>query len=503
MESKAPLVELRGIRKAFGSCVANEDVNLSVEGGTIHAIVGENGAGKSTAMRILYGQFAPDQGSILLQGKAREWSSPADAVAAGIGMVHQHFMLAGPHTVLENILLGVQRWPFSPLGMRAARKKLESLMREYGLEAPLDALVEEIPVGIQQRVEILKLLYRDSNVLILDEPTAVLTPAEVEAFFRILRGMAGRGKTILLITHKLKEVMAIADRVTVFRAGKAVAERTIAETNVKELAELMVGRALAAGESGVRPAPRVESVLVLDGLRARNPNSRLQSATLRVRAGEIVGIAGVEGNGQGELLEAILFRDARGEGRIEVLGKDARDLDADQLRGIGVAILPQDRQAEALALDWSLRENFLLGRHEKFRSGFFLQLERARQEAERVLTEYDVRPARLEIPARGFSGGNQQKFVVGREMSDGPKFLLAAQPTRGVDVGAIEFIHGKLLDARANGLGILLVSSELEELMALSDRILVMFRGRFVAEFARGDFDEKRIGYCMTSGVAP
>lgn len=494
-------VELRAIRKAFGDCVANEHVDLRVAAGSIHAIVGENGAGKSTAMKILYGQYPATSGSIFVDGRERRWTSPADAIAAGIGMVHQHFMLAGPHTVLENILLGNHKFPFSRMGAGAARKKLEALMREYGLEAPLDAAVESLPVGIQQRVEILKLLFRDSSILILDEPTAVLTPAEVESFFAILRGMAEKGKTILLITHKLKEVMQLAHRVTIFRAGRVVAEREVKDTSAKELAELMVGHALAGPSSSSRKPRREEKLLELVNLQPREVPSRLGMVSLSVNAGEIVGIAGVEGNGQSELIQAILFPEARGSGEFRVFGEASTD-GAKMLRKQGVSVLPEDRLKEALVLDWSLSENFFLGRHGRFSKGPLLERERAKNAAQNMLAEYDVRPPRLELPARGFSGGNQQKFVVGRELGDEPRLLIAAQPTRGVDVGAIEFIHGKLLAAREKGLGVLLISSELDELLQLSDRILVLYRGRVAAEFQRGEFDERKIGYVMAGGNA-
>jgi ABC-type uncharacterized transport system ATPase subunit len=494
-------LELRSLHKAFGDCVANESVSLFVKGGSIHAVVGENGAGKSTAMKMLYGQYAPDSGEILLDGALRNWNSPADAISAGIGMVHQHFMLAGPHTVLENILLGTHAYAFSPLGIAKARKKLQNIMSEYGLEAPLDQRIEDLPVGIQQRVEILKLLFRDSNLLILDEPTAVLTPAEVESFFAILRGMAKKGKTILLITHKLKEVMSLADRVSVFRAGRVVAEREVQDTSAKELAELMVGRPLLGKELS-RPVVGKDKILEFEYARTKKQSaSRLAELNFKLCSGEVLGIAGVEGNGQSELIQAILFPEERGEGSLRVFGREATSATTQELRELGVSVLPEDRQKEALILDWSLADNFFLGRHGRYQKSFFLDRIAAQKKAAGLLAEYDVRPQRLDLNACGFSGGNQQKFVVGREMSDAPKILIAAQPTRGVDVGAIEFIHGKIFEARAAGLGVLLVSSELDELLTLSDRIIVLYRGRAAAEFKREEFDEKRIGYVMAGGA--
>lgn len=497
------ILEFKNIRKQYGDCIANEAVSFCVKQGSIHAIVGENGAGKSTAMKILYGQIIPDSGEILLNGNKISWSSSAQALASGIGMVHQHFMLAGPHSALENILLGTNRFPLAPLNKKSARKKLAPIMKEYGLEVDLDLPVEELSVGIQQRVEILKLLYRDSEIFILDEPTAVLTPFEVENFFRVLRLMAGQGKTILLITHKLKEVMVLADRVTVFRAGKVVAEREVKDTNLKELADLMVGHSLVVEEDKNRNSAGGKKILSIENILPLKKKSTLQEVSLSVHEGEVLGIAGVEGNGQSDLIRSILFpQESIRSGKVILYGKDISNAKAGDIRALGIGVLPEDRQKEAIIMDWDLEENSWLGRqrNKNFLWGFFQNRKKFHAQAMSEIEEFDVRPRDLHILASGLSGGNQQKFVVARELYNSPRFILAAQPTRGVDVGAIQFIHKKILSKKAEGAGILLISSELDELMRLADRILVLFRGNIVAEFSRTQFDEKKIGYHMLAG---
>ena len=447
-------VELRGLTKRFGKLIANAGVNLRVESGTIHGVVGENGAGKSTAMKMLYGVFPPDAGDILVHGEKRVWHSPADAIGAGIGMVHQHFMLAGPHTALDNILLGAEPVRLGVIERRKARQRLEALSRQYELPVDLTKPIEELPVGVQQRVEILKLLYRDAKILILDEPTAVLTPQEANVLFQHLKLLRDEGKTIILITHKLKEVMAFTDRVTVLRAGKVTGEMPTAQTNPQELASLMVGRKVSLSIEVTPGQPRAEVAL--------------QMPELAVRCGEIVGIAGVEGNGQSELLHEILRRQSRAN----------------------IGFIPEDRQLEGLLLDRPVSENFRLGLHRSFSRVELLQA------AAVAVEEYDVRPRDLTIPARQLSGGNQQKLIVAREFYRKPRLLIAAQPTRGVDVGAIEFIHKRIVRARDDGAGVLLVSFELDEILTLSDRILVMYEGRIVAVFPRG-VSERELGLKM------
>jgi general nucleoside transport system ATP-binding protein len=448
-------VELRKITKRFGNVIANDAVDLQVQPGTIHGVIGENGAGKSTAMKMLYGIYSPDAGQIVAHGQPRVWSSPADAIAAGIGMVHQHFMLAGPYTALDNILLGAEPVRLGVIERKKARQRLEALSRQYELPVDLNKPVEELPVGVQQRVEILKLLYRDAQILILDEPTAVLTPQETNVLFQHLKLLRDEGKTIILITHKLKEVMAVTDRITVLRAGKVTGEMPTAQTNPQELASLMVGRKVSLSIDVAPGRPRAEVALEMPGL--------------TVRCGEIVGIAGVEGNGQSELLQEILRRQRR----------------------TAIGSIPEDRQLEGLLLDRPVSENFRLGLHRSFSRTELLQA------AAVAVEEYDVRPRDLTITARQLSGGNQQKLIVAREFYRQPKLLIAAQPTRGVDVGAIEFIHQRIVRARDDGAGVLLVSFELDEILTLSDRILVMYEGRIVAEFQRGQVSESKLGLKM------
>jgi simple sugar transport system ATP-binding protein len=501
-----PAVELRGIRKAFGGALALDDVSLSARGGSIHALVGENGAGKSTAMKILYGQVQADSGEILLDGRPARWRSPAQAIAAGLGMVHQHFMLAGSHNAVENVLLAAGGSPFGLLGISAARERLRGLMRELRMEVRLDLPVEELSVGEQQRLEILKLVYRDSRILILDEPTAVLAPAEVDGLFAALRGLASGGKTILLITHKLKEVLGHADRVTVLRAGRITGTREVRGATIGELASLMVGRELsfAAGES--RPAPRPELVLELQNVVPAKPLRRLGPVSFRLHAGEILGVAGVEGNGQQELIRLLLHpRACIAGGRMNLLGRDITR-SARLRHEAEVGVFPEDRLREALLLEEALEQNFLLGRQRapRFRRlGCLLDAEALRAATLQALRAFDVRPPDPLALAAPLSGGNQQKFVVARELSGEPRFLIAAQPTRGVDLVAIECIHGSILGLRARGSGVLLISSDLDEILKLSDRVLVLYRGRVAGSFARAELSEEKIGLLMAGGSAP
>ena len=500
-----PAVELRALTKRFGDVLANAGVNLRVERGTIHGLVGENGAGKSTAMNLLYGLYRPDSGEILVGGQPCVWGSPADAIAQGLGMVHQHFMLAGRYSGLDNVLLGAEPRRWGVIEREAARTRLESLARQYGLAVDWERPVEDLPVGVQQRLEILKLLWRRAEILILDEPTAVLTPQETTALFANLRKLRDEGKTILLVTHKLKEVMAFTDRVTVFRAGKVTGEAETSRTNPQELANLMVGRKVVL-EVQVPPArPGDQPALEIDGLSLHGVpggRHRLQNVSLAVRRGEIVGVAGVEGNGQTELVQALLHpREAgcRSAGRVKILGQEVMNWSPTRIRRLGLAVLPEDRLREGLLPERPVLENFLLGwqRTVEFRRGGLLRLNEARQTAARALQEYDVRPFNLAMPAGNLSGGNQQKLVVAREFQRAPQVLIAAQPTRGVDVGAIESIHRRIVQARDAGAGVLLVSSELDEILTLSDRILVMYEGRVVAEFERGKVSERELGLKM------
>lgn len=520
-------VEFVGVAKSFGAVVANRDVTFAVRRGTIHGIVGENGAGKSTAMKMLFGMIRPDRGEIRVNGRRCQWRSSRDAIKAALGMVHQHFMLAGPHTALDNIALGDEptaawaRWLpgiAAPIDRDRVSRDLRALADEYSMTVDWDAPVESLSVGIQQRVEILKLLYRNAGILILDEPTAVLTPQETEELFRNLRRLREMGRTILIITHKLKEVLSLTDEVTVFRQGAVTGNLATRDATEERLAELMVGRGVSLREV-VAPGTPGETVLRLDGVsvttrRASKP--LLSDLSFEVRAGEIVGVAGVEGNGQSDLLRLLTWpaEHARGEnlggalgarrmsGRLEILGQDGSLISGALLRSMPVAIIPEDRHRDAVMLDASLRDNFLLGqqRLSRYRAWWHTRREAWRAAVAGMMASFDVRPRDPDARMGGLSGGNQQKFVVGRELSRDPRLLIVAQPTRGVDVGSIESIHRRLVAARDAGLGVLLVSSELDEVMTLSDRLLVFHGGRVTASFARGEADETRLGVCMGGG---
>jgi ABC-type uncharacterized transport system ATPase subunit len=499
-------VELRELTKQFGNVIANAGVNLRVEAGSIHGIVGENGAGKSTAMKMLQGVYRPDSGEIFINGKKCAWSSPTDAIAAGIGMVHQHFMLAGPYSALDNILLGDEPRRGLMIDRKGARTRLETLAKQYGLPVDWERPVEELPVGIQQRIEILKLLYRDVKILILDEPTAVLTPQETNELFGNLKKLRVERKTILLVTHKLREVMAFTDRVTVFRAGKVTGNVETAQTTPQELANLMVGRKVVLTVEAAAATPRAETAIEVAGLSLSAPRGesvhKLTDISFSVKRREIVGIAGVEGNGQSELLQAMLHpREpvCRTSGTVNFLGEDVTGWTAATIRNLGVAVIPEDRHHEGLLLERPVSENFLLGlqRSAAFSHGGFLDSKRLETAATTAVEEYDVRPCDLKIPAGKLSGGNQQKLIVAREFERKPGVLIAAQPTRGVDVGAIEFIHRRIIRARDEGAGVLLISFELDEILALSDRILVMYEGKIAGEFQRGEVTERELGLKM------
>jgi simple sugar transport system ATP-binding protein len=493
-----PAVELRGIDKRFGAVHANRNVALRVPAGTIHGVIGENGAGKSTLMNILYGYYHADSGTILIDGQPTPIESPEDAIRAGIGMVHQHFMLVEPFTVLENLLLGAEGGFTLKAGSARARAELEALERDYGLEVDLDARVADLPVGVQQRVEILKALFRGARILILDEPTGVLTPQEADHLFRILRNLKAQGRTVVLITHKLREIMAVTDNVSVMRQGEMVAHRRTAETSREELAELMVGRKVLLRVEKTPARPR-EPVLEVEGLEVLDNQGvpRVKGVSFVVRAGEIVGIAGVAGNGQSELLEAIAGMRRPHRGRITVRGVPV--VDPAQARAHGMGHVPEDRLRVGLVKGFPAYENAILGYHvepEYARHGF-LRRGNIIDLCRRWMKGYDVRPQQPLLEAVSFSGGNQQKLVVAREMEHDPDLLLVGQPTRGVDIGAIEFIHRRLVAMRDAGRAVLLVSVELDEILSLADRILVMFDGTITGELAAAEADERRIGLLM------
>jgi simple sugar transport system ATP-binding protein len=524
-------VEFKGISKAFGEMIACRRIDLKVKSGSIHAIVGENGAGKSTAMKILYGMLRADAGELWVNEKPVAWSASKDAIRAGVGMVHQHFMLAGPYSAFENIILGAE--PRSRLGLidfKGARKKLQSISASYGLSADWDAPIADLGVGARQRIEIIKLLYREASILILDEPTAVLTPTEVSELFTQLRKLRAEGKTILIITHKLKEVLELADAITVFRHGEVVGHRRAAETDAEDLASLMVGRRVSLRLESPRAQKVGDVVLSVQALGLSLDKKKLLSEiNFEVRAGEVVGIAGVEGNGQSELLTLLAcpenyrnryearFKRAIVEGKICILRRDTLSCSAREIRDLGVGVIPEDRHQDGLLLDRPIIESFMLGRQwgRPFSwYGLFIK-NSARDRYQQAVRDYNIRPQSGDTEARRLSGGNQQKVIFAREMSPqhgkSLQLLIAAQPTRGVDVGAIEMIHGRILRAREEGVGVLLVSSELDELLALSDRILVMYNGRIVFEAMRARdqatgeisnfFDETTLGFHMGGGT--
>lgn len=481
-------IELKGIDKSFGLVQANKNINLTVRKGTIHGIIGENGAGKSTLMSILYGFYQADKGDIFIDGRKTVIKDPNAAIASGIGMVHQHFMLVENFTVLENVMLGAEESQILTAGISKARDELRRLEEEYELEVDPDAIIEELPVGIQQRVEILKALYRGAEILILDEPTGVLTPAEADHLFRILEQLKAEGKTIMLITHKLREIMAVTDEVSVMRRGEMVATRTTADTSVEELAELMVGRrVLLQVDKG--PASPGEVALSVESLTVRDSRGvdMVKDVSLQVRAGEIVGVAGVAGNGQSELLEAITGIRRGISGRVLLQGQPIHvtgEADPAELRHRGLAHVPEDRQHMGLVLKFDESENSILGYHDdgKYLNGVFLNTDAIREDAVAKIEKYDIRPPNPRLKTANFSGGNQQKIVLAREIERDPPVLVIGQPTRGVDVGAIEFIHKRIIEMRDAGKAVLLVSVELDEIRSLADRILVMFDGRIVGE---------------------
>ncbi|MBB6119248.1 ABC transporter ATP-binding protein [Nocardiopsis algeriensis] len=501
--SAPPAVELRGITKRFPGVVANHDINITVASGTVHAIVGENGAGKSTLMKTLYGMHRPDEGTIGVKGRQVRLNSPSDAIKHGIGMVHQHFMLADNLTVLENVVLGAERR--HGIGNRA-RARIRELSEQYGLGVDPDRLMEDLGVGDRQRVEILKVLYRGAETIILDEPTAVLVPQEVDELFDNLRELKSEGLTVIFISHKLDEVLSVADEITVIRRGTTVATADPSTTTARELATLMVGGELPVPE--LRESTVTENtVLSLDGVTITAADGRpvVDGVTLDIHEGEIVGIAGVEGNGQSELIEAIMGMRPLASGRILLGGQDITGWHTLKIREAGVGYIPEDRHRHGMLLDSPLWENRILGHQTKAPStrGPWIDRAGARADSERIVAEYDVRTPGIDVVADALSGGNQQKFIIGREMSGDPRFLVAAHPTRGVDVGAQAAIWEQLREARAAGLAVLLISADLDELIGMSDTLHVILRGRMVAQADPTDVTPEQLGSAMTgAGLA-
>jgi simple sugar transport system ATP-binding protein len=498
-------VELKGITKRFPGVVANSDINVGVRAGTVHALVGENGAGKSTLMKILYGMLRPDEGTIAIEGDVVDFQTPADAIAAGIGMVHQHFMLADNFTVLENVVLGTEPRAGVGLDFTTARAKIKDISARYGLGVDPDRLVDELGVGERQRVEILKVLYRGARILILDEPTAVLVPQEVDELFGNLRELRSEGLTILFISHKLDEVLSVADDITVVRRGTTVASVAPGEVTARQLAELMVGSALPVPElreSTVTTTP----VLEVDGLEVTAADGRtvLEHLSFTIHAGEVLGIAGVEGNGQAELVEALMGIRPASAGRISLQGNEINRLSTRKRRDAGMAYVPEDRHRQGVLLEATLWENRILGSQTKPPGvkGPLIDRKGAKADTERIVAEYDVRTPGIEVTVASLSGGNQQKLIVGREMSGDPVVLIASHPTRGVDVGAQAAIWEQIRRARAEKLAVLLISADLDELIGMSDRLAVILRGELVAEYDPNSVTPEELGSAMTGAGA-
>ena len=500
-------VDMRHITKKFPLVLANDDVNFIVQQGEIHALVGENGAGKSTLVNILYGLLRPDGGTIFINGQEVHLSDPGDAIRLGIGMVHQHFMLIPPFTVAENVVLGQEPSTCGMVDIARANELVRDLSEQYRLKVDPRAKVETLSVGIEQRIEIIKVLYRGAEILILDEPTAVLTPQEVDELFEIMRSLKERGKTIIFITHKLQEVMAISDAVTVMRRGQVVGTVPIKDTSRQEIATMMVGRQVLFRVQR-SPADPGEIVLTVEDLNALNNKNLpvLRDISFAVREGEVFGIAGVEGNGQSELVEVLTgLRRAQG-GQVKLNGRVITNCTPRMIREGGTCHIPEDRHRRGLVLDFSVAQNMILGIH--YRSPYVrhmlldvINFGPIKEKAQRLLQEFDIRPPDLENPAGNLSSGNQQKVIVAREFDQNPKLLIAAQPTRGIDVGSIEFIHQRLLQARDDGKAILLVSADLEEILSLSDRIAVMYGGQIVGILDPAEATEAHLGLMMTGGL--
>jgi len=504
----SPILQLTNINKSFGHVHANKDINLTINKGTIHGIIGENGAGKSTLMSIVYGLYQADSGTIKVNDNVIKLKSPRDSIENGIGMVHQHFMLVENFTVLENIVLGFEGEVVFGKNLEKAKIDLKNLCETYNLNVDLDSVISDLSVGFRQRVEILKSLYRGAEVFILDEPTGVLTPQEVDELFKILRSLKEEGKTIVLITHKLNEIMDLTSEVSVMRQGEVVGHTKTENTNREKLAEMMVGRSvlLRINKSNTQRgdvAFKVENLSVKDDLDV----TRVKNVNLEIHAGEILGLAGVTGNGQTELLEALSGIRKVESGEIFLNGEKISDssalLNPRELKEKGLAHIPEDRQRMGLVTDFKAYENLIFGYHdqEPYSKSSIMRENKILDYSKRVMEEYDVRPRSPHLMTSNFSGGNQQKLILSRELNENPKVLLIGQPTRGVDIGAIEFIHQRLIDMRDKGAAILLVSVELEEVLSLSDRIVVMFDGNIVGERINKDVTDRELGLLM-AGVA-
>lgn len=502
----APILELRGITKQFPGVLANDHIDLTLEQGEIHALLGENGAGKTTLMNILYGLYQPTEGEIFVRGERITVHSPSDAIKAGIGMVHQHFMLVPVFTVTENVMLGEEEVkPGGFLDRQKAANKIRQISEQYGLEVDPSSYVRDLPVGVQQRVEIIKLLYRQADILIFDEPTAVLTPQEADELFKIMRSLAEKGKSIIFITHKLREVLDVSDRITVIRRGKVVGGTTPAEADQNLLASMMVGREvdlvlertpLQAGEAVLE----VTDLLVADDRK----QVAVDGVSFAVRKGEVLGVAGVQGNGQTELAEAVTGLRKVTSGSIRLLGNEITGLTPRKITELGSAHVPEDRQADGLVLAFPVKDNLVLNTYykEPYARGAVIQWDRVVENAKALIREYDIRTPGYDTHVGNLSGGNQQKVIVARELSRPIHLLVASQPTRGLDVGSIEYIHSQILKKRDSGVAVLLVSTELDEILQLSDRIAVMYRGKIVATVPSEEATKEYLGLLM-AGISP
>ncbi|ULM98726.1 ABC transporter ATP-binding protein [Peribacillus frigoritolerans] len=500
------VIEMLNIRKEFPGIIANDNITLQVKRGEIHALLGENGAGKSTLMNVLFGLYQPEQGEIRVNEQVVQITSPNVANDLGIGMVHQHFMLVNPFTVTENIILGKEPSKYGKVNVKEASEEVRKLSERYHLSVDPDAKIADISVGMQQRVEILKTLYRGAEILIFDEPTAVLTPQEIKELITIMKALIKEGKSIILITHKLKEIMEVCDRVTVIRKGKGIGTVNVKETNPDELASLMVGRDVVFKTDKSVANPK-EVVLEVKNLEVKDSRgvSAVHNLDLSVRAGEIIGIAGVDGNGQSELIEALTGLKKVTTGTISLNGKQIQNMKPRKITEAGVGHIPEDRHKHGLVLDFSIGENIVLQTYyqEPFSSGGILHAKKIFDKARTIIKEFDVRTPDEYTPARALSGGNQQKAIIGREVDRNPDLLIAAQPTRGLDVGAIEFIHRRLIEQRDAGKAVLLISFELDEIMNVSDRIAVIYEGEIVAIVDPKETTEQELGLLMAGSKRP
>jgi len=499
-------IRMENVTKKFGEFVANDKINLEVKKGEIHAILGENGAGKSTLMNILYGLYSPTFGKVYVNGVHKKLKSPIDAIDCGIGMVHQHFMLVKPFTIAENIILGVEpRHKYGFMDMEKAKKEIEKLSKKYSLDVNVDAIVSQISVGMQQRVEILKALYRKANILILDEPTAVLTPQEIIELGKIMKNLASQGKSIIFITHKLKEIKALADKCTIIRLGKYIKTVDVKNVTSNDLATMMVGRSVDFKIEkqlfeGQKVIFEVKDLVVNDdkGL------PKVKGLSLDVKSSEILGIAGIDGNGQEELIEGIVGLRKVESGKITFKGEDITDFTPKQTYGANIAHIPADRHKYGLVLDFPVKENLILQKYSSnsFSTKFVLDFFKIKKYAMKLIEKFDVRPKNIEKKARNLSGGNQQKVILAREIESNPDLLIATQPTRGLDVGAIEFVHKSIVKQKNSGKAVLLISLELDEILKLSDRIAVIFDGKILGIMDSSEADRDKIGLLMSGGTA-